>query len=273
MQNESGNKSQEELRARFNPEGSLLRRQQQRMLEMLIQFDAICKKHNIPYWLSSGTMLGCARHKGFIPWDDDLDIEMLMSDYKRLAKILSKELPAHMVLQNHDTDPNYFFSYPKLRDMRSHLEEVNKYDRTFKYQGIYIDIFLLEKSPGWIQKLSCDTIGHVYKILKDTSLTDKSRQKKVDFWYNLNHRFIYPIMRLISKCHKSRMLHHTFGTPYPAARCIDEIFPLATAEFEGVMLPVPHDYDKYLRRMFGNYMKLPNLDELHPHYQRLTIQE
>ena len=73
-----------DLRARFNPDGSLLRCQQLRMLEMLEAFDDICRRHHIRYWLSSGTALGCARHQGFIPWDDDLDVEMLREDYVRL---------------------------------------------------------------------------------------------------------------------------------------------------------------------------------------------
>ena len=83
----------EELRKRFNPEGSMLRRQQMRMLEILLEVDRICKKHDIPYWLSSGTLIGAMRHDGFIPWDDDLDIEMLRSDYLRLMEVLPKELP------------------------------------------------------------------------------------------------------------------------------------------------------------------------------------
>ena len=81
----------EELRARFNPEGSLLRRQQMRMLEILLEVDKICKRHNIPYWLSSGTLIGAMRHDGFIPWDDDLDIEMMRTDYLRLMKVLPSE--------------------------------------------------------------------------------------------------------------------------------------------------------------------------------------
>ena len=80
--------NQDELRARFNPDGSLLRRQQLRMLDILLEVDKICKKHDIRYWLSSGTLIGAMRHDGFIPWDDDLDIEMLRSDYVRLMKVL-----------------------------------------------------------------------------------------------------------------------------------------------------------------------------------------
>lgn len=118
-----------ELRKRFNPDGSLLRRQQLRMLELLEVIDVICRKHQIPYWLSSGTLIGAARHKGFIPWDDDLDIEMLRSDYLRLLKVLPQELPDNLALQTNETDPNYIFIYGKLRDKDSHLEETNSYDR------------------------------------------------------------------------------------------------------------------------------------------------
>ena len=135
------------LRERFNPDGSTLRRQQLRMLELLDAVDTICKKHQIPYWLSSGTLIGAARHKGFIPWDDDLDIEMLRSDYLRLIKILPKELPDNFVLQTNDTDPNFISIYGKIRDKKSYLEETNSYDRIFKEKGIYIDIFPLERIP------------------------------------------------------------------------------------------------------------------------------
>ena len=115
-----------ELRKRFNPDGSLLRRQQLRMLELLEVIDVICRKHQIPYWLSSGTLIGAARHKGFIPWDDDLDIEMLRSDYLRLLKVLPQELPDNLALQTNETDPNYIFIYGKLRDKDSHLEETKQ---------------------------------------------------------------------------------------------------------------------------------------------------
>jgi len=96
-----------------------LRRQQMRMLELLLEVDRICKKHHISYWLSSGTLIGAARHGGFIPWDDDLDIEMLLPDYKRLLEVLPQELPETMALQSVDTDKNYFFFYAKVRDRRS----------------------------------------------------------------------------------------------------------------------------------------------------------
>ena len=80
--------TQDILRQRYNPDNSQLRALQIRMLEILICIDQICQEHDIPYWLGSGTLLGAVRHGGFIPWDDDIDIELLRADYLKLIKIL-----------------------------------------------------------------------------------------------------------------------------------------------------------------------------------------
>ncbi|EYE54801.1 LicD family protein, partial [Bacteroides fragilis] len=106
---------------RYNKEGSDLRKLQYRMLELLEVLDKICKKHNLPYWLEGGTLLGAVRHGGFIPWDDDLDVQMLRSDYKKLLKILPKELPGNIALQTFKTDKGYYRYVAKLRDLNSKL--------------------------------------------------------------------------------------------------------------------------------------------------------
>lgn len=74
-------KLQAELRAKFNPDGSKLRNYQLYLLQMLKDFDTICNELGVKYWLSSGTLIGAARHGGFIPWDDDIDVEMTKDDY------------------------------------------------------------------------------------------------------------------------------------------------------------------------------------------------
>ena len=96
--------NQESLREEYNPEGSELRRLQLRMLDMLVVVDEICRRHDIPYWIEGGTLLGAVRHEGFIPWDDDLDIALMKKDYVRLLKCLKEELPAQYRLQTHETD-------------------------------------------------------------------------------------------------------------------------------------------------------------------------
>ena len=122
MENQTRQYSNEELRARFNPEGSQLWKHQQRMVELLLAFDAICKRHHIRYWLIGGTLIGAARHQGFIPWDDDMDVQMLREDYLKMIEILPRELDETMALQCRQTDENYFFQYAKLRDRRSVLD-------------------------------------------------------------------------------------------------------------------------------------------------------
>ena len=100
---------QAQLRERFNPEGSELRMQQRRMLDILLHINGVCSKHGIKYWLSSGTLLGAVRHGGFIPWDDDLDIEMLREDYDRFIEVF--EDSDEFVLHSRNTDTFYMLPF------------------------------------------------------------------------------------------------------------------------------------------------------------------
>jgi len=261
----------EYLKARFNPEGSLLRRQQLRMLDILTEVDKICRRHSIRYWLSSGTLIGAVRHKGFIPWDDDLDIEMLYEDYRRLLEVLPEELPDTMALQSQDTDKNYFFFYAKVRDRRSHLEESNRYDRVWKEQGIYIDIFPFYKQPLWIHMLSEKTQGHVYKIMRRMG-GDSGEMWKVRLITRLNRRIIYPALRALCRLCKARETYG-MGIPYHDPRHLEDILPLTEAEFEGHKFPVPKDCHKVLTLKYGDYMRMPDIDDINPHVGTLEIWE
>ena len=104
----SDNELNDHLQATFNPPGSQLRIAQLRMLTLLEFLDDICNKNGLIYWLDSGTLLGAARHKGFIPWDDDIDVCMPRKDATRLKQIMSNKIHAnHIVLQTPETDKYY----------------------------------------------------------------------------------------------------------------------------------------------------------------------
>ena len=104
-----------ELKEKYNPEGSILRQIQLGALDALVEFDSVCKKNNIQYWLDSGTLLGAIRHGGFIPWDDDIDVCVLMRDYKRLLKCLKKELKGNYKLHNGRKDnTNNAVNHPEI---------------------------------------------------------------------------------------------------------------------------------------------------------------
>lgn len=262
----------DELRQRFNPDGSLLRRQQLRMLDLLCAVDRMCVQHGIPYWLSSGTLLGAARHKGFIPWDDDLDIEMRREDYLRLLPLLQAELPGTMALQTHDTDPNYFSMYAKVRDRRSRLAEANNYDRIFREQGIYIDIFPFERQPLWLHLLSEKAIGHAYKILRTSRQDDQTVARRVRRVVDFNVRLVHPLLRALCRVLPGQPTY-ALGIPYHDPRRYADIFPLTTIEFEGRAFPAPRDTEAVLTLKYGDWRTLPDLSRIAPHVGQLIIED
>lgn len=263
--------SHESLRKRFNPEGSDLRRQQMVMLEILSEVDHICRAEGIRYWLSSGTLLGAVRHGGFIPWDDDLDIEMMRDDYRRFIEIMPRKLPEGLVLQTIDTDTAFYSFYAKIRERGSHISETGGYDRILKYRGIYIDVFPLEDSPEWIHRISETAQGHVYKLLR-TSCDDSRiipRTKKIT---HFNRHVTFPLLRLLTKILPGT-LRPALGIPFRTPRDRGELFPLKEMLFEGRKFFVPHDSDAYLRRMFGDYTQLPDLSRLKLHIDEIKFAE
>lgn len=246
-----------ELKKKYNPEGSTLWQMQCRMLEMLNVIDAICQKHSIPYWLSGGSMLGAVRHQGFIPWDDDLDIEMLYPDFIKLMKILPDELPDNLALQWHTTDENYFFQFAKVRDKNSELFERNGYDKVWKEHGIFIDIFPLESTPLWIHKLSLTTFGHTYKMLR-TASDPFSAMPRVRALASFNRKVIFPILRLLSKAIGSKYYDFALGIPYFQKSLKEDYLPVRRVKFEHSTAPIMKEAEKCLSYRYGNYMQLPS---------------
>ena len=125
---------------------TVLRQAQLVMLRMLKIIDYICRKHDISYWMCSGTLLGAVRHKGFIPWDDDLDICMIREDYERFVKIAVNEFPEDMMLQTRETDPHYhYLPLPcKVRDKKSFILSPGYEDEECE-KGLFIDIFPMDR--------------------------------------------------------------------------------------------------------------------------------
>lgn len=263
---------QKELRERYNPDGSTLRRQQMRMLEMLQYVDSVCTKHNIRYWLCGGTLLGAVRHGGFIPWDDDLDIAMLKEDYKKFVKVMENEKSDNYVLQTHKTDPNYYSPHTKLRDTHSYLKENHPLDTHYKYHGIFIDIFVLEPSSSYllasIPELFRILIYHANKIKPELC-----RKILTKFLYCFAFRLVSPCLSALGRIGAGNQLRIVHGSFYRNPCYSTDIFPLNSLKFEGLSFPVPHNCDGYLRKIYGDYMKLPDLSKIKKHLIRIEFHE
>ena len=250
---------QQSLRDRYNPEGSELRKNQESLLKILKKVVFVCEKNDIPYWLSSGTLLGAIRHGGFIPWDDDIDIEILYKDRHRFIEACNKDLPSDLVVQTHKSDSHHYSSIIKIKDLNSTIHEYYmggnlEYPLDVKYKGFYIDVFTEESSFLPFIKFSNKLIGIINR--------SHFMGKRPDWYCNLLSSFSKPlfvVFRVISSLFGDEsIVYHSYGSGYNSCRLINDIFPLGMADFEGSKFRVPGNYDHYLKTIFGNYQTIPD---------------
>lgn len=252
----------EEDFSKYNGEGTQLRKAQLRMLDILLEVDKICRKHNIPYWIDYGTLLGAIRHGGFIPWDDDIDICVMDEYYGRLRKVLIEELPTQFVFQDSKTDINAFFYYGRVRDKHSYC--YYPYFTKLREQGLWIDIFRVDRV---FSKQSKQFVDYFFRrsfreIHNYGSVAYKSSIKRV--FNKIIAYVIHPFVLLAknldkwfaNNSNKGLLSHYAYN--YSSMWALEEnVFPLTEVEFEGHKFLAPHNYDEHLRIRYGDYMQLP----------------
>lgn len=168
-----------------------LRKLQLIQIDMLLEFDRICNKYNIPYIMDAGTLLGAVRHKGFIPWDDDIDIRMLRSDYIRFCKVVKNELDEHLYyFQNDKTEKNYLWGYAKIRRVGTEFIRTGQEHLKMK-TGVFIDIFPCDGVPDnkVLKKI------HNSIALASRKISYARVGKKVE--KNIRIRFLYQLLCFI----------------------------------------------------------------------------
>ncbi|MFA9390569.1 MAG: phosphorylcholine transferase LicD [Prolixibacteraceae bacterium] len=239
--------------SKYNPEGSVLRSAQMRMLDILIEVDKILKENKIEYWLAYGTCLGAVRHQGFIPWDDDLDIGVLKKDYKKIRILLQQKLPKQYVFQDYSTDPLYFYKFGKVRDKNSRMEE--SYWKV-KEKGVFIDIFPVEPTISFRMKKGIDFLYRSsFKRLRNWNNTKGGKMLSY---------LVFPMAavlatgaRLLSKVAPVNKMVTSYGVPFFAKIYHDHVFPCKKITFEGHEFMGPQNVDAYLKTIYGDYMKIP----------------
>lgn len=250
----------------------VLRKAQLIMLEMLIEFDVICKKHQLQYWLDSGTLLGAVRHQGFIPWDDDIDLSMPIEDYNEFLKIAKSELSNEIFCQTSDTDNNFKFDYIKLRSNKVSIVEFHEKDKVIEYhQGVFIDIFPMlaienteanKKQYGStfkeirnVSSISLHTPDGTNDPVKRAFLVESLKQKHQGW-----------------EVGKSKVIYGGEMPDVAAWFDIEDVFPLTIIEFEGLGFPVPNNPSHYLDAIYSfDYRQLPPKNKRIIHAQSIDF--
>ena len=152
----------QQFKEQYNPEGSQLRQIQLNLVGILKEIDRVCRKNNITYWLDFGTLLGAVRHKGFVPWDDDLDIGIFKKDYKRFKKCMLKDLQDPFVLR--DYKMSKIHKLPILRVYNKHFLVARKRTSNGEpiYENAWVDVFPLVNGTLASKIFSC--FGFIFRI-------------------------------------------------------------------------------------------------------------
>lgn len=250
------------------------------MQKILDNVDDICRRNNIEYWLSDGTLLGAIRHKGFIPWDDDLDISMKREDYEKFLKVAEKELSDEFFLQTIETDKFYdVYGVPsKIRYKNSKIVEFGFENKKFN-KGIFIDIFPMDKIPLNKKK---------YKILKNISFFFMQIKTDLKPWNSLRNIFrnsVKLIFKLINYKYLKKIIYVLFSkfdqfdnkygygidTYFYEEYKESDLFPLREIEFEGKKYMAPNNPHNILKNLYGDYMKLPEKEKRVTHTYKIEI--
>jgi len=252
---------------KINEEGTLLRGIQLRQLDILIEVDRICRKHNIKYWIDFGTLLGAVRHQGFIPWDDDIDITIPKEDYQRFKEIIQDELPKDFFFQSLKTDPGYKLPTDRIR--YKHSIYVTRFDDFTKeyHKGIFMDIFIAIDYPKGNPK----TIKFIVKWLSKINwflhvkqdITLKNQLAILTF--PIAKFILTSIWKVLCLLPKNRIGYDTKHVPYGSFYPKEWVFPLHEVIFENHRFFAPNQPNPYLTSIYGDYMQLPPVEKRKTH--------
>lgn len=264
--------------------GEEFRRMQLLQVDMLRELDRVCRRHNIIYTISCGSLLGAVRHHGYIPWDDDADICMLREEYEKFKKVASELDPKICYFQDHTTDPNYLWEYGKLRRTGTKFVRVGQ-EHIHCKTGVSIDVFPLDDVPKsvfgqMLQDFDCFCLRKIL-YARVAAVSGKGLWK---YWY----RFIrlipenYVHNRVAGYAKRSRddspnrvrlLLFTSFGKLYVKDNPLKTRYSMpkkwfldrSEYDFEGLKLYGTKDYDAFLTYMYRDYMTLPPEDKIDPH--------
>ena len=240
------------------------------LLSIIKRVDEICKDNNLTYFLFSGTLLGAIRHKGFIPWDDDIDILMPRDDYNKLNEII-KSKDDGLSFLCFENDSNYIYPFGKV--CRTDTRMIENGYKHIDNLGIYVDVFPLDKqgkdlkqSQALVKKM------RILNAFLFESNLDKYHRNSKKWYYEIPKFFMYPVSKIfgtkywIKKINKTAQKYNDNNSDFCGCNvdpnyhiCLKSEWFSSSIEvkFEKYMLKAPIGYDSLLRAMYGDYMQLP----------------
>lgn len=239
------------------------------LLDMLYEFDNVCKRHNLTYYIIYGSLLGAVRHKGFIPWDDDIDMAMPREDYEKFIK-LEKEFSEPLFLQTPYTDKGYFYTPARIRNSNT-TAVVEMFKHAGFNQGVWLSIFPLDHwdDNGGIERyeqirklvIDCST----YMRINNPNLSPEDKER-VKAYHGDPLRDYEEIQRLASSCKdpNSKYVMTAVITQGRYDQKLLDAADFATAvplDFEGIQVLAPCGYEHLLRVWYDDYMQLPPIEE------------
>jgi lipopolysaccharide cholinephosphotransferase len=253
------------------------------MLEMLDEFSRFCQENDIVWWLDSGNALGAARHKGFIPWDDDIDIGMLRPDYDRFISLAHKKLPEGLTLHTAHTTPGFAVMFAKVCKEGTKFYTLETIDAGFD-QGIFIDILPYDqlysdesKRKRQIQRARrWQSISYLYHSYHITTQFRGFKKGLFDIVFRVAHVLIkatlsqeYIVKKFDTNCRIPEQEASDYyltltwpnATPYKRSELVEP----DSAFFENREYPVPHNLTGYLEKTYGDWETIPPKEDQRTH--------
>lgn len=243
-------------------------------IEILKEIDRICKKHDIKYFLTGGSLLGAVRYGKSIPWDDDLDIGMLREDFENFRKVCPQEIDStRFAYASHTTEENCHYLFDKIRLKNTYFS--TKFSSQYKIEdGIFVDVFVYDTTSSEKKKqslhinlvktairfLNLRWTGKADKSMNGYKLTRLIKPFVMKIPFKALHRFSDNMLKFYNKKNSDYLIDGTGLNINRGAFRREYLDNVTEIDFEGICVPIPKKYDDFLKHVYGeNYLSEPHL--------------
>lgn len=254
-------------------------------LGILRDFDALCEKNGISYFICGGTAIGAARHHGFIPWDDDIDVGLLRADYEKFLTCAVQQLAEKYDILNTRTDHNYPLMSTRMVLRGTRFREECFKDLTCNF-GIFLDIYCFDYIPDDEREMRrvAKSVWLKGKLMILSTISDPvlyyggfkaklvrfgcAAMHKVLSWLRIDPWFFCRRIEKQLQAHgqeSSRIAYQFDPKLYTSVIPVDTVIPVKKTQFEDLQVCCPAKMEVYLQQRYGDYMTLPPEDKRHNH--------